>query len=105
MIPASAALSEAMAAFEGPILSAINGYAVTAGFEMALACDFLIASTEAKFADTHARVGMMPGWGLSQRLPRLIGHSHALDLISRMPYPILRLKQGHITETGGIPEA
>lgn len=40
-------------------------------------CDVLIASTEAKFADTHARVGIMPGWGLSQRLPRLIGISRA----------------------------
>jgi enoyl-CoA hydratase len=66
-------MADAMAAFDGPIIAAVNGYAVTAGVEMALACDFIIASTAAKFADTHVRVGMMPGWGLSQRLPRLIG--------------------------------
>lgn len=47
---------------------------------MALACDVLIASTNARFADTHARVGVMPGWGLSQRLPRLIGPYRAKEL-------------------------
>ncbi|MBP1687896.1 MAG: enoyl-CoA hydratase [Deltaproteobacteria bacterium] len=73
-------MADAMAAFEGPIIAAVNGYAITAGFEMALACDFIIASTDAKFADTHARVGMMPGWGLSQRLPRLIGIARAKQL-------------------------
>ncbi len=70
----------AMARFEGPIIGAINGHAITGGFELALACDILIASTEAKFADTHARVGILPGWGLSQRLPRLIGISRAKEL-------------------------
>lgn len=73
-------MADAMASFDGPILAAVNGYAVTAGFEMALACDLIVASTEAKFADTHARVGMMPGWGLSQRLPRLIGIARAKEL-------------------------
>jgi enoyl-CoA hydratase len=69
-----------MARFEGPIIGAINGHAITGGFEIALACDFLIASTEAKFADTHARVGLLPGWGLSQRLSRLIGIGRAKEL-------------------------
>ena len=63
-----------------PIIGAINGYAVTGGFELALMCDILIASTEARFADTHARVAVVPGWGLSQRLPRLIGISRAKEL-------------------------
>jgi enoyl-CoA hydratase len=70
----------AIEAFEGPIIGAINGYATTAGFELALACDVLIASTQAKFADTHARVGMIPGWGLSVRLPRLIGINRAKEI-------------------------
>jgi len=70
----------ALGAFEGPIIGAINGYATTAGFELALSCDILIASTEAKFADTHARVGMIPGWGLSVRLPRLIGINRAKEI-------------------------
>ena len=46
-----------MQACQQPIIGAINGFAITGGFEIALMCDFLIASTEAKFADTHARPG------------------------------------------------
>ena len=63
-----------------PIIGAINGFAITGGFELALGCDVLIASTEARFADTHARVGIMPGWGLSQKLSRAIGISRAKEL-------------------------
>ena len=63
-----------------PVIGAINGYAITGGFEIALACDLLIASTEARFADTHARVGILPGWGLSQRLGRAIGLYRAKEL-------------------------
>lgn len=63
-----------------PVIGAINGVAITGGFEVALACDILIASTNARFADTHARVGVMPGWGLSQKLSRLIGLSRAKEL-------------------------
>ena len=63
-----------------PVIGAINGVAITGGFEVALACDILIASSNARFADTHARVGIMPGWGLSQKLSRLIGISRAKEL-------------------------
>jgi enoyl-CoA hydratase len=73
-------LARAMAAFEGPIIGAINGHCITGGFEMALACDVLIASENARFADTHARVGILPGWGLSQKLPRLVGLSRAKEI-------------------------
>ena len=73
-------LNKALAAFPWPIIGAINGFAITGGFELALMCDVLLASEEAKFADTHARVGIMPGWGLSQRLSRLIGISRAKEL-------------------------
>jgi enoyl-CoA hydratase len=73
-------LIETMSRCDRPIIGAINGVAVTGGFELALACDVLIASTEARFADTHARVGIMPGWGLSQKLSRLIGISRAKEL-------------------------
>ncbi|MGE4608446.1 MAG: enoyl-CoA hydratase [Myxococcota bacterium] len=66
--------------FSGPIIGAINGFAITGGFELALACDVLIASSDARFADTHARVGIMPGWGLSQKLSRLIGIHRAKEL-------------------------
>lgn len=63
-----------------PCIGAINGVAITGGFEVALACDVLIASDHARFADTHARVGIMPGWGLSQKLSRLIGPYRAREL-------------------------
>lgn len=70
----------AMERFAGPIIGAINGPAVTGGFELALACDVLLASTSARFADTHARVGIAPGWGLSQRLSRAIGPYRAREV-------------------------
>lgn len=63
-----------------PVIGAINGFAITGGFELALACDLLIASSAARFADTHARVGIMPGWGLSQKLSRTIGIYRAKEL-------------------------
>lgn len=63
-----------------PVIGAINGVAITGGFELAIACDILLASENARFADTHARVGIMPGWGLSQKLSRMIGISRAKEL-------------------------
>jgi enoyl-CoA hydratase len=66
--------------FPKPIIGAINGFAITGGFELALLCDILLCAEEAAFADTHARVGVVPGWGLSQRLPRLIGLPRAKEL-------------------------
>jgi len=56
-----------------PIIGAVNGYAITGGFEIALNCDFLIASESAIFADTHAKVGIHPGWGMSQLLQQAVG--------------------------------
>jgi enoyl-CoA hydratase len=63
-----------------PLIGAINGPAVTGGFEIALACDFLIASEHARFADTHARVGIQPGWGLTVLLPQAIGVRRARQM-------------------------
>lgn len=63
-----------------PVIGAINGFTITGGFELALSCDILIATPQAKFADTHARLGIIAGWGLSQRLPRLIGINRAKEL-------------------------
>lgn len=63
-----------------PVIGAINGVAITGGFELAMSCDIRIASTNARFADTHARVGIIPGWGLSQKLSRTIGLSRACEL-------------------------
>jgi enoyl-CoA hydratase len=63
-----------------PIIGAINGVAVTGGFELALNCDFLVASERARFADTHARVGIMPGWGLTVLLAEAVGVRRAREL-------------------------
>jgi len=63
-----------------PLIGAVNGVAVTGGFEVALNCDFLIASERARFADTHARVGVMPGWGLTVLLAQRIGIGRAKEM-------------------------
>jgi enoyl-CoA hydratase len=60
-----------------PLIGAVNGAAVTGGLEFALNCDFLVASERARFADTHARVGVLPGWGLSVLLPQRVGFAVA----------------------------
>jgi len=63
-----------------PVIGAINGVAVTGGFELALNCAFLVASERARFADTHARVGIQPGWGLTVLLPQAVGVRRAREL-------------------------
>jgi enoyl-CoA hydratase len=63
-----------------PVIGAINGVAVTGGLELALACDFRIGSERARFADTHARVGVTPAWGLTARLPQAVGQSWARQM-------------------------
>jgi enoyl-CoA hydratase len=63
-----------------PIIGAVNGPAITGGFELALNCDFLVASERARFADTHARVGIQPGWGLTVLLAQAIGIRRAKEM-------------------------
>jgi enoyl-CoA hydratase len=62
------------------LIGAVNGAAVTGGLELALACDFLIASERAAFADTHARIGIMPGWGMTYALPEAVGVRRARQM-------------------------
>lgn len=62
------------------LIGAVNGAAVTGGLEIALNCDFLVASERARFADTHARVGIMPGWGLTVLLPQRVGVARAREM-------------------------
>jgi enoyl-CoA hydratase len=63
-----------------PLIGAINGVTVTGGLELALNCDFLIASERAKFGDTHSRVGIQPGWGLTVLLPQAVGVRRAREM-------------------------
>jgi enoyl-CoA hydratase len=64
-------------AISKPLIGAINGTAATGGLELALACDILIASERARFADTHVRVGVHPAWGMTVLLPQRIGFQRA----------------------------
>ncbi|MGH1421152.1 MAG: enoyl-CoA hydratase [Hyphomonas sp.] len=73
-------MAAAINQYPWPIIGAINGFAITGGFELALLADVVLAGENAKFADTHARVGIVPGWGLSQKLSRIIGVSRAKEL-------------------------
>src|SRR3954470_24463282 len=63
-----------------PLIGAINGAAITGGFELALNCDFLVASERARFADTHTRVGIQPGWGLTVLLAEAVGVRRAREM-------------------------
>ena len=63
-----------------PIIVAVNGLCITGGLEIMLACDVVYAASTATFADTHVRVGLLPGWGLSQRMARQIGLQRAKEI-------------------------
>lgn len=73
-------LAQIMRQCPHPIIAAVNGFAVTGGLELALMSDFIIAGESARFADTHARVGITPSWGMTQILPRLIGINRARQM-------------------------
>jgi enoyl-CoA hydratase/carnithine racemase len=72
---------DAMSRCEHPIIAAINGYALGGGCELALCCDIRIASDQAQLGLTEVILGIIPGGGGTQRLPRLVGRGKALELI------------------------
>ena len=74
-------LMAAIAALPMPVVAAVHGICFTGGLELALAADFIVAGESARFRDTHARYGLQAAWGLTQRLPRLIGTAAAKDLM------------------------
>lgn len=63
-----------------PVIAAVQGLALAGGLELVMACDIAFAASSAKFGDQHSQFGLIPGWGGSQRLPRLIGMRRAMDL-------------------------
>lgn len=73
-------LPDLFASCRKPVIGAVNGHAITGGFEIALNCDFLIASENAMFADTHGRVGIHPGWGMTQLLQQAVGQRMAMQM-------------------------
>lgn len=72
---------EAIENLDIPVIAAVNGYCLTGGLELATSCDIIVASENASFGDTHARWGLTPTWGGSQRLPRLIGPMKAKEMV------------------------
>lgn len=86
-------------------IAAINGYCMGGGLDLALACDLRIASPQAVFRHPGARLGIITGWGGTQRLPRLIGRTPALDLLlsARLMTSQEALEVGLITHLEAMP--
>jgi len=71
---------ELFEASELPVVASVHGMCLAGGLELMLACDVVFAASDARFGDQHAQFGLVPGWGGSQRLPRIIGLRRAMDL-------------------------
>jgi enoyl-CoA hydratase/carnithine racemase len=76
-----ASVIERLANLQQPVISAVHGHCYTGALELALAGDIILASANARFADTHAKWALTPVWGLSQRLPRRVGVAKASEMM------------------------
>ena len=72
---------ERLATLPQPVISAVHSHCYTGALELALAGDVILASSDAKFADTHAKWALTPVWGMSQRLPRRVGQAKAYEMM------------------------
>lgn len=72
---------ERLAHLPQPVIAAVHGPCFTGGLELVLAADIIVAAQSARFADTHAKWGLVPGWGMSQRLPRRVGTFKAREMM------------------------
>lgn len=70
-----------LAALPQPVIAAVHGPCFTGGLELVLAADIIVASASARFADTHAKWALVPGWGMSARLPRRVGTAKAREMM------------------------
>ncbi len=73
-------LTTTLSTMAKPVIAAVNGFCFTGALELALACDVIVTADEAKLGDTHAKWGLRPTWGMSQRLPALVGLARARHL-------------------------
>lgn len=92
------------------VIAAVQGVCYTGGLEIALSADFILCDETARFADTHGKWGMVPGWGMSQRLPRRVGSARAIEMMTTCrPYDGRRAEAMGLanlcTEAGKLDEA
>jgi len=78
---------ETLTKLRQPVIAKVRGSCYTGGLEFALSADFIVCGESARFADTHGKWGLVPGWGMSQRLPRRVGQAKALEMmLTCQPY-------------------